>query len=57
MDYLNSYTEYSQFMLVTHRMGTMEAADRLYGITMKERGVSKVLSLELSDADNISGIE
>lgn len=52
-DYLNSYTKYSQFMLVTHRKGTMEAADRLYGITMKERGVSKVLSLELSDADNI----
>ncbi len=52
-DYLNSYTDHSQFMLVTHRKGTMEAADRLYGITMKERGVSKVLSLELTDADTV----
>ncbi|NLJ95288.1 MAG: chromosome segregation protein SMC [Clostridiaceae bacterium] len=53
-DYLNSYTQESQFMLVTHRKGTMEAADRLYGITMKERGVSKVLSLELSDAEDVT---
>ncbi len=52
-DYLESYIEHTQFILVTHRKGTMEAADRLYGITMKERGVSKVISLELTDADAI----
>lgn len=53
-DYLSAYTAQSQFVLVTHRKGTMEAADCLYGITMKERGVSKVLSLELTDADQAS---
>lgn len=52
-DYLESYTDQTQFVLVTHRKGTMESADRLYGITMKERGVSKVLSLALTDADTI----
>ncbi|HHU53539.1 MAG TPA: chromosome segregation protein SMC [Clostridiaceae bacterium] len=53
-EYLKKYTDESQFVLVTHRKGTMEAAERLYGITMKERGVSKVLSLELTDADQIN---
>ncbi|MGI6579487.1 MAG: chromosome segregation protein SMC [Saccharofermentanales bacterium] len=52
-EYLRKYTDESQFVLVTHRKGTMEASERLYGITMKERGVSKVLSLELTDADMI----
>jgi len=53
-EYLTKYTDESQFVLVTHRKGTMEAAERLYGITMKERGVSKVLSLELTDADMVN---
>ncbi|NLJ70149.1 MAG: chromosome segregation protein SMC [Clostridiaceae bacterium] len=53
-EYLKKYTDESQFVLVTHRKGTMEASERLYGITMKERGVSKVLSLELTDAEMIN---
>jgi chromosome segregation protein len=39
-----------QFILVTHRKGTMEASDRLYGVTMQERGISRVLSMVLSSA-------
>ncbi|MDI9490850.1 MAG: chromosome segregation protein SMC [Bacillota bacterium] len=52
-EYLRKYTDESQFVLVTHRKGTMEASERLYGITMKERGVSKVLSLGLTDHDTV----
>ncbi len=50
-EYIRNYTDKSQFVLITHRKGTMEAAERLYGVTMKERGVSKLLSLALTDAD------
>ena len=48
-DYIRKYSDQSQFILVTHRKGTMEAADRMYGVTMPEHGVSKILSLRLSD--------
>ncbi len=48
-EYIKSYAIESQFILVTHRKGTMEAADMLYGVTMQERGISKVLSMRLSD--------
>ena len=48
-DYIRNYADASQFILVTHRKGTMEAADRLYGVTMQERGISRVLSMKLSD--------
>lgn len=48
-DYIRRYADQSQFILVTHRKGTMEAADRLYGVTMQERGISKILSMQLSD--------
>lgn len=48
-DYIRNYAEASQFILVTHRKGTMEAADRLYGVTMQERGISRILSMKLSD--------
>lgn len=48
-EYIRNYTMESQFILVTHRKGTMEAADRLYGVTMQERGISKILSMKLSD--------
>lgn len=46
-EYIRHYTERTQFILVTHRKGTMESADRLYGVTMKERGVSSLLSMAL----------
>ncbi|MHB1453094.1 MAG: chromosome segregation protein SMC [Saccharofermentanales bacterium] len=48
-EYVRNYTSESQFILVTHRKGTMEAADMLYGVTMQERGISKILSMKLSD--------
>jgi len=46
-EYVRNYSDESQFILVTHRKGTMEAADMLYGVTMQERGISKVLSMKL----------
>lgn len=49
-DYVRRYAWSMQFILVTHRKGTMEAADRLYGVTMQERGISRVLSMVLSSA-------
>ena len=52
-DYLLRLTENTQFIAITHRRGTMEHADRLYGVTMQEDGVSKLLELALSDVDKI----
>lgn len=46
--YIRHYAEKSQFILVTHRKGTMESCDRIYGVTMQEKGVSRILSLKLS---------
>ena len=40
----------TQFIVITHRRGTMEEADRLYGVTMQEKGVSKVIELDLEEA-------
>lgn len=48
-EYIRRYANQSQFILVTHRKGTMEAADRLYGVTMQERGISRILSMNLDD--------
>ena len=47
--YLKNYIEQTQFIVITHRRGTMEAANILYGVTMKEKGVSKLLSLHIDD--------
>lgn len=46
-DYLKKFCRDTQFLVITHRKGTMEAADSVYGITMEENGVSKLLSLQL----------
>ncbi len=46
-DFVRRHSVKSQFILVTHRKGTMEACDQMYGVTMAERGVSKILSMEL----------
>ena len=46
-DFVRRHSAKSQFILVTHRKGTMEACDQMYGVTMAERGVSKILSMEL----------
>lgn len=48
-DYLKRYSSGTQFIVVTHRRGTMEAANILYGVTMQERGISKLLSLNIDD--------
>lgn len=48
-DYLRKFSEVTQFIVVTHRKGTMEAADILYGVTMQEQGVSKLVSVKLED--------
>lgn len=47
-DYLKKFTKDTQFLVITHRKGTMEAADTVYGITMEENGVSKLLSMKLA---------
>ena len=46
-EYLKKYSRQTQFILVTHRKGTMESSDTLYGVTMQERGVSKIVSLRM----------
>ena len=46
-DYLKKFAKDSQFLVITHRKGTMEAADTVYGITMEEKGISKLLSMKL----------
>ena len=48
-DYIRNYGNNTQFVVITHRRGTMEAADVLYGVTMQERGVSRLLSMKLED--------
>lgn len=48
-DYLREFSEQTQFIVVTHRKGTMESADVLYGVTMEEGGVSKLVSVRLDD--------
>ena len=46
-EYLNRLTDKTQFIVITHRRGTMERADRLFGITMQEKGVSTLVSVDL----------
>ena len=48
-NYMRRITSKTQFIVITHRRGTMEAADVLYGVTMQERGVSKVLTINMND--------
>ena len=48
-NYMRRITSKTQFIVITHRRGTMEAADVLYGVTMQERGVSKVITINMND--------
>ena len=54
--YVRKMTENTQFILITHRRGTMEEADMLYGITMQEQGVSKLLELKTAELAKQLGI-
>ena len=49
--YMRSMADKTQFIVITHRRGTMEAANVLYGVTMQEDGVSKLLKLDLEQVD------
>ena len=50
--YLKNYLDGTQFIVITHRRGTMEAANMLYGVTMQEKGVTKLLSLAIDDVSD-----
>ena len=51
--YLQKFSEETQFIVITHRKPTMELADALFGVTMQEKGVSKTVSVKLSDVADI----
>jgi len=53
--YLKKFSEETQFIVITHRKPTMELADALFGVTMQEKGVSKMVSVKLSDVADITG--
>ncbi len=55
-DYLHNLSQNTQFIVITHRRGTMEASDVLYGVTMQEQGVSKLLRLDLNQMEQYLGI-
>ena len=50
-EYLEKFKKDTQFIVITHRRGTMESADTLYGVTMQEKGVSKLLSLNIDEVE------
>ena len=51
--YLDHYKEKTQFLIITHKKKTMEYADTLYGVTMQESGVSKLVSVKLNEKEEI----
>ena len=55
-NYLHNLSKNTQFIVITHRRGTMEASDVLYGVTMQEQGVSKLLRLDLNQMEEYLGI-
>ena len=56
-NYMRRITEKTQFIVITHRRETMEAADVLYGVTMQERGVSKIITINMNDMAKELGIK
>jgi len=56
-NYLRSMSDKTQFIMITHRRGSMEAADVLYGVTMQEEGISKLLQLNVSELENSKVLE
>ena len=55
--YLHRLSDKTQFIVITHRRGTMEEANMLYGVTMQERGVSKLLMLNIEDVEKEMDME
>ena len=55
-NYLHNLSKKTQFIVITHRRGTMEASDVLYGVTMQEQGISKLLRLDLNQMEEYLGI-
>ena len=53
--YLQKFSEETQFIVITHKKNTMEMADRLFGVTMQEKGVSKLVSVKLADVAEFTG--
>ena len=49
--YMRTLCEKTQFIIITHRRGSMEGADILYGVTMQEQGVTKLLALNMNEAE------
>ena len=49
--YMRAMTDHTQFIVITHRRGTMEEADVLYGVTMQEQGISRMLTINLNDVE------
>lgn len=56
-NYIKKYSDKTQFITITHRRGTMEVADTLYGVTMAERGISKVLTLNVNEVESKLGVK
>ncbi len=54
--YVKKYSGKTQFVIITHRRGTMEIADTLYGVTMHEKGISQVLSVDVSEIEKKMGV-
>ena len=49
-DYVKAYSDDTQFILITHRKGSMEVCDTLYGVSMEEKGISKIVSARFGEA-------
>ncbi len=55
-EYVRKYSDKTQFVIITHRRGTMEIADTLYGVTMHEKGISEVLCVNVSEIEKKTGV-
>ena len=56
-NYIKKYSDKTQFITITHRRGTMEVGDTLYGVTMAERGISRVLTLNVNEVESKLGVK
>ena len=56
-DYAKRFSAKMQFIIITHRRGTMETADRLYGVTMQERGISRILTVDVGEVESKIGVK